>query len=186
MFLAKNNISNLSKNVFEGYKKLKRLHLTQNKLVILPNLHWIQHSLREIRAAGNKIKSLSVFETTGVFEMLEYIDMGRNHIRVFNVNLLHHMPKLRAILLQSNKLNHIDDFHFHYKKIINLTPLTKPHLFRCFCTQYNILSRLSMGSRLLIIAPQLIPGKNTFELTIIYLAILCIFYRVLWLVHSWG
>ena len=120
MFLAKNNISNLSKNVFEGYKKLKRLHLSRNKLIILPNLHWIQHSLREIRAAGNKIKSLSAFETTGVFEMLEYIDMGRNNISVFNVNILHHMPKLRGIQLPGNKLNHVDDFHFHYKNTINL------------------------------------------------------------------
>ena len=74
----------------------------------------------EIRASGNKIKSLSVFETTSMFEMLECIDMGRNNIRAFNITMLRYMPKLRAILLESNKLNHIDDFHFHYKKTINL------------------------------------------------------------------
>ena len=120
LLLVKNNISHLSKNVFEGYKKLKSLHLTNNKLAMLPNLHWFQHSLREIRAAGNKIKSLGVFETTGMFEMLGYIDMGRNNIRVFNVTMLRHMPKLQVIILENNELDHIEDFHFHYKKKINL------------------------------------------------------------------
>ena len=118
--LSYNNISTLSKHFFHGYRKLKTLNLSDNKLVLFPNLHWIQHSLRYIRAADNKIQSLDMFETSDMFEILEYIDMGGNNIRMFNVTTLQNMPNLLKLFLNSNKLTRIGDFRIYYKKAINL------------------------------------------------------------------
>ena len=112
---------NFDKNFFRGYKKLETLHLSNNKLVIFPNLHWIQHSLKSMMAAKNEIQSLDMFRTTGELEILEYIDMGGNDIRMFEVKTMGNMPKLLSILLHHNKLTGINDFRIYYKKEINLS-----------------------------------------------------------------
>ena len=118
--LSCNNISTLSKNFFMGYRKLQSLNLIENKLVIFPDLHWIQHSLKYIWATDNEIQSLNMFDTSGTFEILEYIDMGGNYIRTFDITMLRHMPNLIELYLDSNKLTRIDDFRIYYKKEINL------------------------------------------------------------------
>ena len=121
LLLADNKISILGKDYFEGYTKLKRLHLGHNGLVQLPDLHWIQNSLTHILADNNKIKSFDMFKTRGVFDVLYYISMGMNYIHTFNVTILRHMPNLRTFILNNNKLTHIDDFRPYYKKVIRLT-----------------------------------------------------------------
>ena len=118
--LSYNDISTLSKNFFRGYRKLKRLNLSNNKLVIFPDLHWIQHSLKYVWAAFNKIQSPDMFQTSDMFEILEYIDMGGNDIRMFDVTTLRYMPNLLKLFLNSNKLTRIGDFRIYYKKEINL------------------------------------------------------------------
>ena len=120
LLVADNNISTLDKNFFRGYKKLETLNLNNDKLVQFPDLHWIQHSLKHISASHNKIQSLDMFNTSGMFEMLVYIDMGRNNIHIFDVTMLRHMPNLHKLYLHNNKLTHIDDFRIYYKKAINL------------------------------------------------------------------
>ena len=118
--LPYNNISTLSKNMFQGYRKLKSLNLIEKKIVIFPDLHWIQHSWKYIWATDTKIQSLYMFETSGTFEILEYIDMGRNDIRMFDITMLRHMPNLLELFLNSIKLIRIDDFRIYHKKAINL------------------------------------------------------------------
>ena len=118
--LSCNNISTLSKNFFMGYRKLQSLNLIENKLVIFPDLHWIQHSLKYIWATDNEIQSMNMFDTSGTFEILEYIDMGGNYIRMFDITMLRHMPNLIELFLDSNKLTRIDDFRIYYKNEINL------------------------------------------------------------------
>ena len=54
LFLSDNKMSNFRRDFFEGYTKLKRIHLSNNKLINLPDLHWIQHSITHIKAAYNK------------------------------------------------------------------------------------------------------------------------------------
>ena len=120
LLIADNNLSNLEKYFFEGYIKLKRIHLSNNKLVQLPDLHWIQHSITQIKASHNRIKSFDMFETDGLFEVLSYIHMGNNHIQTFNVDILRRMPKLRLLILNDNKLSHIDDFRIYYTEVIRM------------------------------------------------------------------
>ena len=96
--LYNNRLSNLNKHFFEGYKILEVVYLGNNKLLALPELHyllWIEHSLIKLHASDNNIKSLAVFNVFGMFELLAYIDMGGNSFRVFNVTILRHMPKLK-------------------------------------------------------------------------------------------
>ena len=119
--VADNNISTLDKHFFRDTKKLETLHLSNNKLALFPNLHWTQHSLKSLLAAENKIESMDMFKTTGVFELLQYIDMGGNNIRMFDVKMMGHMPKLLHILLHHNKLTSIDDFRIYYKNAIYLS-----------------------------------------------------------------
>ena len=121
LLVADNNISTLDKHFFRGYKKLETLHLNSNKLALFPNLHWTQHSLKSLLAAENKIESMDMFKTTGVFEILQYIDKGGNNIRMFDVKMMGHMPKLLHILLHHNKLTSIDDFRIYYKNAISLS-----------------------------------------------------------------
>ena len=118
--LSNNWLSNLDDNFFEGYKILESVHLSNNKLLALPELHWIKHSIINLYASDNKIKSLDVFNVIGIFELLSYIDMGGNSIRVFNAAILRHMPKLSNLRLCCNQLTSIDDFRIYYKKKIYL------------------------------------------------------------------
>ena len=120
LILSGNNLTNLGPKFFEGYKKLRHINLNNNKLVVLPDLHWIKHSLKTMLAYSNNMKSLDEFEITSVFESLLYMDMGRNRIYTFNVTILRHMPKLHTLLLYGNKLTYIDNFRIHYKKAIDL------------------------------------------------------------------
>ena len=64
---------------------------------------------------------MDMFKTTGVFEILQYIDKGGNNIRMFDVKMMGHMPKLLHILLHHNKLTSIDDFRIYYKNAIYLS-----------------------------------------------------------------
>ena len=89
---------------------MKYFSLSNNKFVLLPDLHWIKHSLKSILASDNNIKSLDVLKTTGMFESLLYIEMRRNSIHAFNVTILRHMPKLQTLSLHTNKLTYIDNF----------------------------------------------------------------------------
>ena len=120
LILSGNNLTNLGKNFFEGYKQLRHINLNNNKLVVLPDLHWIKHSLKTMLAYSNNMKSLEEFEITSVFESLLYMDTGGNRIHTFNVTILRHMPKLHTLLLYGNKLTYINNFRIHYKKAIDL------------------------------------------------------------------
>ena len=118
--LGYNKISTISKNYLKGFMKLRKLYLQTNNIVLLPDLHWIQHSLTIVFAGNNYIATLDAFQTADIFRQLSQIDMGCNNIRSFNSALLHHMPNLITINLNSNEIAHANDFRGFYDKRINL------------------------------------------------------------------
>ena len=118
--VASNNISRLSKHFFKGFKKLKVINLIDNNLLELPDLHWVQHSVFNLMAKGNKIESLYALQTPGRYTRLEVIVMYKNDIHNFNVSILRHIPKLRNFDLSYNILTHIDDFRGPHERFINL------------------------------------------------------------------
>ena len=118
--VANNNISRLSKHFLRGFKKLQNINLNDNSLLALPELHWIQHSVAIVKANRNKIHSLDALQTSGIFVRLIYLVFFKNDICHFNVSLLRHMPKLYILVLDGNKLTHIDDFRSLNVRHVNL------------------------------------------------------------------
>ena len=115
-----NEISRLSKHYFRGFKKLKKINLTKTNLLVLPDLHWIQHSVSQMIANSNNIQSLGAFQTSGIYTRLRKVYVYDNDIRHFNVSLLLHMPQLDELHLGGNKLTHIDDFRALYVRKMHL------------------------------------------------------------------
>ena len=79
-------------------------------IILLPDLHWVQHSLFDVRADNNYVTPLEAFQTSDIFEQLYYVYMAGINIRNFNITLLRHMSKLFQLTLHSNEITHVDDF----------------------------------------------------------------------------
>ena len=120
LHIGYNNITRLDKHFLKGYNKLQEINLNKNNLLVLPDLHWVQYSLKTIMTSDNNIQSLDALETTGVYPKLSYVDVSRNNIHNFNVSLLRHMPKLHFLLLDGNRLTHVDDFRSLNVRVILL------------------------------------------------------------------
>ena len=130
LHIANNDITSLSKTFVKEFQMLSRIDLNSNNLVVLPDLHWIQHSLYTINAHGNNIQSLGAFNELGTYQgsliintrftRLHAVNVGFNSISTFNVSLLYDMPQLHYINLNGNKLTHISDFRSLYLRNISL------------------------------------------------------------------
>ena len=118
--VASNSISRLSKHFFKGFKKLRMINLSNNNLIVLPDVHWIQHSVSTIKAMYNGIQSLHALRTSGLYARLQHVTFIGNDIQDFNISILRHMPNLDYFDLNGNKLNHIDDFRNLYVRAIYL------------------------------------------------------------------
>ena len=62
----------------------------------------------------------------------------------------------------------------------------RPHFSLVFLYTIHHSIKVAYGVKILDNGTTINPWKNTSELIVMYLVILYIFYRVLWLVHSWG
>ena len=108
--IGNNKISRLNKHYFKGFKTLRSIDLSNNYLLELPDLHWIQHSVSRLTAVNNTLESLDALQTSGTYKKLNDVLVSENKIRTFNVSLLRHMPELDLLTLDGNKLTHIDYF----------------------------------------------------------------------------
>ena len=105
-----NNIRKFSKDFLIDFRRLEQLHLDQNRMVQMPDLHWVRHMLQNIRMYRNNISSLDAFRSNAPFKSLLYIDMGFNNIWTFNVTFLRQMTRQRKFILDFNQLTYVDDF----------------------------------------------------------------------------
>ena len=120
LYLENNEISTISENYLKGFEKLKVFHLSNNNIILLPDLHWVQHSLFDVRAEYDYVTSLEAFQTSDIFQQLHLVYMGGNNIRNFNISLLCHMPKLYQHQLYTNEITHVDDFRNFSDKDIRM------------------------------------------------------------------
>ena len=123
MFLVLNNknIGLVSNDSSKGFKKLRKIDLSRNNIVRLPNLHWIRHSLVTFQASDNDLQSLDMIQPFGIFEVLNSFYVTGNNIRHFNVSILRQMPKLKWFYIPRNKISHIVDFRKFYEQQIYLS-----------------------------------------------------------------
>ena len=94
LLIGNNKIVQLSRNFFKCFQKLQIVSLNNNYLLVLPDLHWIQHSVSSLKAGSNELHSLDALQTSEIYIRLRTINVFNNDIRDFNVSLLRHMPKL--------------------------------------------------------------------------------------------
>ena len=120
LILDNNNTMKFSKIFLKGFRRLEKIHLDYNNIVQLPDVHWVQHTLQELRPNSNNISSLDALHTYAPFKSLVIIYIGFNQIRSFNVTLLHHLTRRTQLHLNSNKLTYIDDFRSYHIESINL------------------------------------------------------------------
>ena len=120
LLLGMNNIRKFSKYFLIGFRRLERLHLDQNGMVQMPDLHWVRHTLQHIGVYRNNISSLDAFYSNAPFKSLLYIDMGFNNIRTFNVTLLRQMTRQPNFIIHCNQLTYVDDFRVYHIESIDL------------------------------------------------------------------
>ena len=120
LLIGNNKIVQLSRHFFKCFKKLQIVNLNNNNLPVLPDLHWIQHSVSNLKAGSNELHSLDALWTLEKYIRLRTINVYNNDFRDFNVSLLRHMPKLDYFLLSGNQLTHIDDLRGFDIRILNL------------------------------------------------------------------
>ena len=120
--LSFNNISIINKDYFKGLRKLKSLLIIDNNLAILPELHWIQNSLRSLWADFNRLQSFDALQINGNFSRLMSVSVGYNMISSLNndASFMNHMPKLHCLRLYGNNLTYINDFRNDYVGNISL------------------------------------------------------------------
>ena len=114
-----NNIRKFSKDSLKGFRRLELLHLDQNGMVQMPDLHWVRHTLQNVRMYRN-ISSLDAFHSNAPFKSLLYIDIGFNNIRTFIVTLLRQMTRQPKFIIHFNQLTYVDDFRGYHIESINL------------------------------------------------------------------
>ena len=120
LIIDSNSILKISKNFLMGFRKLKVFDLSSNNIFQLPDLHWVQHTLQEIKANKNNLSSLDALHTHIPFKSLHYITLGMNNIQSFNVSLMRQLTRWTDFHLYSNKLSYVDDFRSYHIKSINL------------------------------------------------------------------
>ena len=112
----------MQKDYFKGFRKLKSLDIARNKFTNLPELHWIQKSLRSLWADSNRLQSFEALQINGNFSRLTTVSIGYNTISSLNINasFMNHMPKLHCLHLYGNNLTYIHDFRNDYVGDIRL------------------------------------------------------------------
>ena len=120
LYVGNNKISRLSRHFLRNFQKLQKINLSSNNLLVLPVMHWIQHSVSHLVAVNNKIQSLDAMQTYGIYIRLKYLSVNDNDIRHFNVSLLHQMPKLEHFYINDNEITHIGDVRSLHIREINL------------------------------------------------------------------
>ena len=118
--LSLNNITYFHKDFLMGFRKLQKIILSHNRCIQPPDLHWVYDTLHRVVASYNNIQSLDAFRTDVPFKYLNYVDLGYNNIRTFNVSLLRYLPQLKKLYIQGNKLIHVADFRSYYMEFISL------------------------------------------------------------------
>ena len=110
LWLDENVIAKIPDNYFRDFSQLSTISLAGNNLTSLPNLFWIEKSLKNIVISNNQIQSLEAILGGGLYDELVYVDVSNNIISYLNISFLRNCPKLDRILINGNRLTSIGDY----------------------------------------------------------------------------
>ena len=110
LWLFENVISKISNDYFRNFSQLSTINLARNNLTHLPNLFWVEKSIKSIYISGNQIQSMDAVLGSGFYEALLYIDVSDNIISYLNLSSLGNCPKLTRLLINGNQLTSIADY----------------------------------------------------------------------------
>ena len=108
--LNHNSISQFSDDYFKDCSQLRAIRLFDNNLTYLPDLFWVESSIREIHIPQNRIQSLAAVLGDGYYDVLSYIDVSHNIINYLNISSLRICPKLVWLFVNGNQLTSIGDY----------------------------------------------------------------------------
>ena len=119
--LGANQISWIDSDYFNGFKKLRVVHLNNNRLQSVPYLISLQTTLQDVRFDYNKVKNIDRIYNSGTFMSLQRLSLSSNSIASFNVSVFLNMPNLSYISLFKNDLTTLSDPRLHFKGSIKLS-----------------------------------------------------------------
>ena len=102
--LSSNIILSVPQNYFDGYRHLKRLNLSWNKLSVSPNVQLLNRTLEVFLLNYNKITALSGSVIEQEFRKLKELGLQSNLLTLFAVRFISYWPSLRLLDISFNPL----------------------------------------------------------------------------------
>ena len=121
LFLSYNQLSRFPDDYFQGFVKLQHLHISYNHMQAVPSLGWLAPTLKTLHSGKNNITSIEGFVTDKWFDKLHKLDLSKNKINAFDVEILLTMPKLRYLYIYGNFITHLGDYRPYFSHVILLS-----------------------------------------------------------------
>ena len=152
LFLSKNCISRVSNLAFTG-TNIELLDLSSNKLVCIPNIAVLTHSLKVFYITNNLLYRCRKGHIYNIqFSKLNTIFLSYNDLKDLSaMTVLLVSPNLKHIVLEGNKLNQLENIHHLLPHLTQLNLWDNP--MSCYCGAWWI--RFTTSTRLMCI-----PSKN--------------------------
>lgn len=115
-----NCLEKLNSTVFRYNRKLRRLSLQRNKLLLLPNTAIFPESLESLHLNHNLLKAVTANHFRRLTR-LEFLNLGYNRIKVLSENAFDDLRNLRHLNLYFNQITNIA--RAHYKGVPHLETL---------------------------------------------------------------
>ena len=156
LHMTSNAISWIDEDYFVGFKRLREIHLNNNRLQTLPCLTSLQTTLQELRLSNNRLENVDGMQISGTFIMLKHLVLSGNNIISFNTSMLRNMPILSTLGLQKNRLKTLPDPRPFFNGIIMLVG----NPWHCDATISWMPAMVRYGDRLFCESPPCLRGNT--------------------------
>lgn len=115
-----NYLSTLNATIFNHNRKLRRISLQRNKLILLPNTPIFPESLEILHLNHNLLKAVTKNHFRRLTK-LEYLNLGYNRIKLLSESAFDELQGLRYLNLYSNQITKV--VKAHYKGVPHIETL---------------------------------------------------------------
>ena len=145
VLLEQNQISNVSSSAFNG-TNIKLLNLDRNRLICIPNVAMLAHSLSAFYIKNNLLNMCQKGNIYNIqFAKLGFLHLNDNALsHLSEMTILFASPYLKFLVLEGNQLTQLDDLQSLYPHLVQLRLWDNP--ITCYCgawwLKYSQLTRL--------------------------------------------